>query len=163
MLKKTIKYTDYNGQKREEDFYFNLTEAEMVILDASEPEGYLEKMKQVGNSHNGAAIMDMFRKFIHLSYGEKSPDGKYFDKSDEISNKFEHTEAYNVLFMELCTNAKKAAAFVGAVMPFDDEKRSKYYKMMDEFEAKMNEEEQKKAEEAQISPIAVDGEVPSEE
>ena len=29
MLKKTISYVDYNGTKRTEDFYFNLTKAEI--------------------------------------------------------------------------------------------------------------------------------------
>ena len=31
MLKKTISYTDYNGVKREEPFYFNLTKDEIAI------------------------------------------------------------------------------------------------------------------------------------
>ena len=35
MLKKTIKYTDYNGQQREEDFYFNLNKAELAEMEMS--------------------------------------------------------------------------------------------------------------------------------
>ena len=35
MLKKTITYNDYNGAERTEDFYFNLTEAEVVEMQYS--------------------------------------------------------------------------------------------------------------------------------
>lgn len=159
MHKKTIKYTDYNGQQREEDFYFEISESEMFILEVSTPEGYLEHMRQVGNSHDGAAIMAMFRNFLHAAYGEKSPDGKYFDKSDEISRRFEHTRAYNVLFMELVTDAKKAAAFVSACLPFNNEQRKdfdkKVDKMIDEFNAQIDKEEQERQEEAAVTPVMV--------
>ena len=32
MLKKTITYTDYNGNSRTEDFYFNLTKTELMKM-----------------------------------------------------------------------------------------------------------------------------------
>ena len=35
MLKKTIEYTDYNGTERKEDFYFNLTQAEIMEIIAT--------------------------------------------------------------------------------------------------------------------------------
>ena len=35
MLKKTITYTDYNGVERKEDFYFNLTKAELMEMEMS--------------------------------------------------------------------------------------------------------------------------------
>lgn len=35
MLKKTIKYVDYNDEEREEDFYFNLTKAELTQMQLS--------------------------------------------------------------------------------------------------------------------------------
>lgn len=128
MLKKTIKYVDYNGQDREEDFYFDLSEAELIEMDVNEPDGFEGKMKRVMGSHDGKQIMAMFKDFIRASYGEKSPDGKYFDKSEEISRRFEHTKAYNVLFMELCTDAKKAADFVSSVMPFSNDQRKEFDK-----------------------------------
>ena len=39
MLKKTINYTDYNGNERTEDFYFNLTEAEILEMEMSKTGG----------------------------------------------------------------------------------------------------------------------------
>ena len=35
MLKKTITYPDYNGGSRTEDFYFNLTQAEVTEMELS--------------------------------------------------------------------------------------------------------------------------------
>lgn len=157
LVKKTIKYTDYNNQEREEDFFFEISEAEVVILDANTPEGFLEHMRKVSNNHNGKEIMEMFRMFIRLAYGEKSPDGKYFDKSDEISTRFEHTRAYNVLFMELLTDAKKAAAFVSEVMPFDNDQRKEFNKMVDDLKDQMDKKAADKEEEAELTPIAIDG------
>lgn len=38
MLKKTITYTDYDNVKRTEDFYFNLTMAELQERSSRPPE-----------------------------------------------------------------------------------------------------------------------------
>ena len=35
MLKRTMTYTDYNGLSRTEDFYFNLTQAEVTEMELS--------------------------------------------------------------------------------------------------------------------------------
>ena len=128
MYKKTIKYTDYNGVEREEDFYFHLNKAEIIEMEASESGGYAEMLRRIVMSHDGPTIMKNFKIFILKSYGEKSPDGKYFDKSDEISRRFEHTEAYSVLFTELCTDADKAIDFINNILPFDKEQSEKFKK-----------------------------------
>ena len=128
MYKRTIKYTDYNGVEREEDFYFHLNKAEVIEMEASESGGYGEMLKRIVMSHDAPTIMKNFKTFILKSYGVKSPDGKYFDKSEEISRAFEHTEAYSILFTELCTNADKAIEFIGAILPFDDNQKKEFDK-----------------------------------
>ena len=117
MLKKTITYTDYNGVERTEDFYFNLNEAEVVEMEAGISGGFTEWVTQVVNAKDGPVIMKLFKDFIARSYGRKSLDGVRFEKSKEISEAFMQTEAYNVLFMELVTDDKAAAAFVNAIVP----------------------------------------------
>lgn len=123
MYKKTITYTDYNGQERKEDFYFNIEQSEVVELEVGEAGGYCEMLKRIVNSKDGSVIMKTFKDFIHKSYGIKSPDGRYFDKSEEISNRFEHSPAYSVLFMELCTNTDSAVEFISRVLPLSDDQR----------------------------------------
>ena len=117
MLKKTITYTDYNGTERTEDFYFNLTKAEILDMDMSEAGGLTAKLNKIIESKDNRELMKHFKCIIHRAYGEKSDDGRRFVKSDEISTGFEQTEAYEELFMELFSDATKAAEFVNGIIP----------------------------------------------
>jgi hypothetical protein len=126
MYKKTIKYIDYNGVEREEDFYFHLNKAEIIEMESSVAGGYGEMLKQIIMSQDGPTIMKNFKTFILKSYGEKSLDGKHFMKSEEISKNFECTEAYSVLFMEICYNPDKAIEFINNILPFDNDQKQKF-------------------------------------
>lgn len=117
MLKKTMTYTDYNGVERKEDFYFNLTKAEIMEMEMSQLGGLAEMIQKIVDSKDAPAIIKVFKELILKAYGEKSPDGKRFMKSPEISAAFAETEAYSILFMELATNADAAAAFVNGIVP----------------------------------------------
>lgn len=118
MLKKTITYEDYDGNKRTEDFYFNLNKAEIIKWLTTTGDYTIDKvMMRVAKERNGKKIMEIFEGLIKASYGEKSLDGRTFEKSEEIWNRFSHTEAYSELFMELVTDAKKAADFFNKIIP----------------------------------------------
>ena len=109
MLKKSIKYEDLNGVEIEEDFYFNLTKSELLKMEMGEAGGMTEKIKKIVAAQDAPAIMDTFENIISLAYGEKSADGKRFVKSKEISEAFMQTPAYDILFMELVTDADAAS------------------------------------------------------
>lgn len=117
MLRKTIKYTDYNGNEREEDYLFNLSKAECMEMELSTNGGMEQMIKQIISEKDNEKIVNLFKKIILKAYGIKSPDGKYFRKSPEISADFASTEAYSVLFMELSTDADAASKFINAVLP----------------------------------------------
>lgn len=117
MLKKTINYTDYNGTERTEDFYFNLSEAEITEMELSTTGGLAAMLENVVKAQDGPSIVKIFKEIVLKSYGEKSPDGKRFIKSKELSEAFSQTEAYTKLFMELATDADAASAFINAVIP----------------------------------------------
>lgn len=117
MLKKTIAYTDYNGVSRKEDFYFNLTEAELTEMELSAEGGLEEMTKRMVASKDGAAIIQFFKDIILKSYGIKSLDGRKFEKTKEIRDDFEATPAYSILFMELATDADKGAEFINGIVP----------------------------------------------
>lgn len=117
MLKKTVTYTDYNGVERTEDFYFNLTKAELTEMELS-TEGGLEAMiRKIVAEKNAPAIIKIFKELVLKAYGEKSPDGRRFIKNDEVRDAFSQTEAYSEIFMELATDADAAAAFVNGITP----------------------------------------------
>lgn len=119
MLKKTISYVDYNGTERKEDFYFNLTKAEIMEMELGTSGGLAEMIQKVVAAQDAPSIIKIFKDLILKAYGEKSPDGKHFYKSEEISRDFSQTEAYSQLFMELATNSDEAAKFVNGIIPAD--------------------------------------------
>ena len=117
MIKKTITYTDYNDKVRTEDFYFNLSKAELVDMEMSEEGSMSEKLEKIVKEEDKAKIVAMFKDIVLKAYGEKSADGKRFMKSQEIRDGFVQTEAYSNLFMELASNAEAAAEFINGVIP----------------------------------------------
>ena len=117
MLKKTIKYVDFDGNERTEDFYFNLTKAELVELEFSAQGGLANFVRKVVDAEDTQKIIPIFKDLILRSYGEKSLDGKRFIKSQELRDAFEQSAAYPELFMELATNADAATAFVNGIVP----------------------------------------------
>lgn len=117
MLKRTMTYTDYNGLSRTEDFYFNLTQAEVTEMELSVDGGLVEMINRIVAAKDGKQIIALFKDIVLRAYGEKSPDGRRFVKNQEIRDAFAQTEAYSVLFMELATDAQKAAEFVNGIVP----------------------------------------------
>lgn len=123
MLKKTIKYEDYNGVERTEDFYFNLTKAELMEMEMSTSGGLAEMIQNIVQAQDAPAIIKIFKDLVLKAYGEKSPDGKRFMKVNDagvpLSVAFSQTEAYSQLFMELATDADAASKFVNGIVPKD--------------------------------------------
>ena len=119
MLKKNVTYTDYNGNERTEDFYFNLTKAEIMEMELSTSGGLAEMIQRVVASQDSPTIVKIFKDLVLKSYGQKSLDGKRFIKNDQLREEFEQTEAYSIIFMELATDADAAAKFVNGIVPAD--------------------------------------------
>lgn len=119
MLKKTIKYVDYNDMEREEDFYFNLNKAEIMEMELGVKGGLDEFIKKVVATTDGPELIKLFKKFILDSYGKKAPDGLGFIKSEELKTAFEQHPAYPVLYMELATDADAASNFLKGIIPKD--------------------------------------------
>lgn len=117
MLKKTMTYTDYDGTERTEDFFFNISKAEVAEMELSTEGGLVQKLEKIVAAQDAKQIIETFKDLILRSYGEKSPDGKRFVKSQEIRDSFSQTEAYSDLFMELATNAEAATVFVNGIIP----------------------------------------------
>lgn len=117
MFKRTETYIDYNGVERTEDFYFNLTEAELTEMELGTTGGLADMIRSLIAAKDVPSIIRYFKELVFKAYGEKSADGKRFIKSDEISTAFSQTEAYSQIFMDLATNADAASAFVNGILP----------------------------------------------
>ena len=124
MRKETITFTDYNGNQRTEDFFFNLSKAEVMELELSTAGGLAEMINKVVATQDGPQIVKIFKDLVLRAYGEKSADGRRFIKSEELRTAFAQTEAYSELFMKLATNADAAAEFINGIVPTPDNNQS---------------------------------------
>ena len=88
MLKKTLTYTDYNGNEVTDDLYFHLSTMEVVRiqteLDMREDEELDEYALRIGQEKNLKAILQFIDLIVQRSYGVRSSDGKRFDKSPKV-------------------------------------------------------------------------------
>lgn len=118
MIKQTITYKDFTGEEQTEDFYFHLTEADVIELEVSANGNSLSAWtEKIVRSNNGAEIIGVFKKILAVSYGVKSDDGRRFMKSPDILAEFQSTNAYSKLFMQLSTDADIASGFINGIMP----------------------------------------------
>lgn len=120
MYVKTITYTDFNNIERTEDFYFNLTEAEVIEWLTTNSSATLgEVLDGMRRKNDIQGILSSTKDLIYRAYGEKSADGRRFVKTPEVKANFMETPAYSKLFMEISTDANKAVEFLNAVIPSD--------------------------------------------
>ena len=116
MVKKTITYTDYDGNERTEDFYFNLSNAEVMEANLNMEGGLKAYIEQIIAAKDQLKLVKLFKEVLMMSVGKKSPDGRLFMKSDTIRAEFEASPAYSEIYMGLVTDADAAGKFIDAVM-----------------------------------------------
>lgn len=119
MLKKTITYTDFDGNTRTEDLYFNLSKTEVIELEVSEEGGFGNLMQKIVEANDNKMILHYFKQFIKKAYGEKSEDGRRFIKSEQLSEEFTQTPAFDELIMEFFEKPDYAAEFLVSLVPKD--------------------------------------------
>lgn len=117
MLKRLITYKDFNGNEVAEEFFFNLSETELIEMEVEYKDGLAAMLQKLIDSKNGKEIISYFQNIVLMSYGQKSEDGKRFIKSDEMRSEFKQTAAFNALFMELAMNDEAGATFVKGILP----------------------------------------------
>lgn len=117
MIKWPITYTDYNGETHTEDFYFNLNKAEVMSMNLEANGSYAQYLERIVEQRNGKEMSHTYRTIILKAYGEKSPDGRRFIKSKELTDAFEQSEAYVELYMELATKEGAAQKFMAGIFP----------------------------------------------
>lgn len=117
MLKRNIKFTDYNDTPCVEEHYFNLTDTELIELEVEYNEGLGATIEKIVATEDRKGLIAIFKKLVLQAYGQKSPDGKSFRKSEAMRDEFSQTAAYSALFMELATNADAAAEFIKGIVP----------------------------------------------
>lgn len=128
MFEKTIKYTDFNGEEREDVFHFHFMESELAEMNLTASGGLQNYVEAIINTHDNKKLIELFKEIILKSYGEKAPDGVHFIKTDPetgrpLYEKFRESPAFSALFMELATDDIAGAEFVNHVIPADAGKK----------------------------------------
>lgn len=117
MIKETLTYTDYSGTKREEDFFFNLTQVEWIRVSAKCGGDIRAFVAKCVRENDLSSMLEFIETLVQTAYGEKSPDGRRFIKNDEVLESFIRTEAYNDFVISLFTDANKATNFFNRLVP----------------------------------------------
>ena len=117
MFMHTVKYEDFNGVQKERDIYFNMSEPEMTFWETSESGGLSNIIDRITKTKDTPMIMKYFEEIIDRSYGIKSDDGESFDKSEAILNKFKHSKAFEVFFMQLISDPDFAIKWIQGLLP----------------------------------------------
>lgn len=129
MLKKVIKYVDYDGVERETEAYFNLTKTECMDLDLEyEAEGGLmEHLKNLFANRKPDEIakkpaVDFIKLLVERSYGVRpKEDRTLFLKEDDdgkpLFRKFKQTNAYDTFVFSLLNGEESLDEFASAVLP----------------------------------------------
>ena len=71
MLKKLIKYTDYDGRERSENFYFYMSKAELMEMELGTVGGMQNLIQLIIDKQDIPKIMEAFKTIILKAYGEK--------------------------------------------------------------------------------------------
>ena len=61
--------------------------------------------------------MLLFTKLLKMAYGEKSEDGEYFIKNEEVYNRFKFSNAYDAFLEKLVESDSELENFIKHVMP----------------------------------------------
>lgn len=118
MYCKEIVYEDYNGVERKEKHYFHLTKAEFLKFLTTNGEYTIDQqLEALANKRRGKDVIEIIEHLVDVSYGQKSLDGKRFEKSPEMLKEFKETDGYSEFFFNLVTDAEEAAKFVAGILP----------------------------------------------
>lgn len=120
----TKTYTDFDGVTRTEDFYFNLTAAEISEMQLTTEGGLDTYIKRIVDAKDNKSIILLFKELVLKSYGKKSDDGRRFIKNDEVREEFAQTQAYSDIFMELATDETAASKFINGITPQEAQQKN---------------------------------------
>lgn len=120
MYYEKMKYTDFDGNVREEELRFNLTQAELLEWELTTEGGMQKLLETIVAEKDKVRLAEMFRTIILKAYGVKSADGKRFAKvidGHKVAEDFVQTQAYSDFMMSLFTDPQKQINFVNAIVP----------------------------------------------
>lgn len=155
MIKKSIKYHDYEGNLREDDFYFHLTQVELTKINSDPrfPGGIEESAARANKNEDAGMMLEIVDTLISRSYGVKLADGSFVKRDPTglpLYERFVNTEAYDALMTELIQDEDGIVAFLTGCLTKDAQ---------DKVKAEMAKRQEEAAQNVKLTPVEVEGEV----
>lgn len=119
MIKKTIKYRDFNDREVTRDYYFHLSKVDMTELSL---DGIEERIRRAAATDDKGAIFREFKQLISMSVGVRSEDGAEFSRPPEFRDQFLSSPAFDELVIDLFTSPDQGVSFIRALLPADMQK-----------------------------------------
>lgn len=116
MIKKIIKYTDFNGQIRKDTEYFNMTKLEVLKLEGKFGMDIGQKAQEIAKSKDLSKMIGFIEDIILGSYGEKSADGRSFVKDPAKREAFENSNAFAELIDQLLSDPEETKKFAAGIV-----------------------------------------------
>ena len=122
MIKREIQYKNFDNEEVTRTLWFHLTESQ--IIDNLDLEDKLQTIVKIVQKEGEATlkekqfILQVIKRFIRISYGERDPqDPDYFGQSENISERFMNTAAYNAFLLSLFDPPENAMEFLTHILP----------------------------------------------
>lgn len=124
MYKKTLTYTNYNGEEITEDLYFHLNQRDLIKITAKFAKGIKNAKdvdltiisQQILQEGDWPRVVELLEDCILGAYGVRTPDGQQFIKSKEVRDNFEYSIAYAEMFDQMLSDPKEMQAFMKNVV-----------------------------------------------
>lgn len=117
MINEKITYTDFFDVERTEEFFFHMSDHEIAKFISTEGGYTIDKlMDRLVRDRNVKGLLKVIEELLDRSYGIPSPDGRRFEKSEQILQEFKQTEAYSQFYMDLISEENKVIDFIRGIM-----------------------------------------------
>lgn len=127
MIKKHISYHDFDGDQREDDFYFSLNQVQFARINGLFPNGLEEYLNKIIKDKNADELFRVVDILVSEAYGERQGNSfvKVAPNGQKLSDFFVNTEAYDNLITELLKDDKSLLDFLTGCLHQDAQMRVK--------------------------------------
>ena len=117
MIKKVVKYTNYDDVVVEKTFYFHLSKFEWLELETYTKGGLVKNLQSSLENQDTKKTIDILKKLILRAYGERDLESGEFMKDEDRAIAFSKTEAFSELFYALAFNPEESKEFFIGLIP----------------------------------------------
>jgi hypothetical protein len=117
MIKQTLTYDDFDGNKVTRDFYFHLSKADLLDMTVGGDESFETKLISIAQGNDWRVMMNTFKQVVAASVGVRN--GEAFEKSEEITRNFMGSPAFDAFLEAVVNDVDAAARFINGVVPKD--------------------------------------------